>query len=62
MARHWPPYEDYVIDEELRNQIRFINHKVGDTSVIQILTFYGECFERTIIKGSDYLAFHASQG
>ena len=61
------PNDDYVLDEKLNNQLRLIDgHAVKDRDVIQIMawvnSFQGPTkFERTIIKGSDYIAFHESQ-
>lgn len=54
------PNEDYVLDMERNNQVRFM-HSVQEHSVIQLIVFTGDAgFDRTIISGKDYLAFHAS--
>jgi hypothetical protein len=53
------PNTDYIFDPARDNQIRFLVGRVKPGDVIQILDFaYGGSFDRTIIRGKDYLEFH----
>jgi hypothetical protein len=55
------PNLDYTLDEERENQVHFIGRTVKDHDVIQILAWLAPgIFDRTIIRGNDYIAFHTS--